>query len=64
MLNRDFNEFAENPDIDLSPSELTEAMKEVDEWVYKYINNGVYKCGFSGNQEAYDEACDRLFEYL
>lgn len=54
MLNRDFNEFADYPDIDLSPQELSATIHEVDEWVYKYINNGVYRCGFSGNQEAYD----------
>ena len=47
MLNSAFNEFAENADLDLCPSELQGAMDEVDPWIYSGINNGVYKCGFA-----------------
>ena len=32
------------------------------ERVYTEVNNGVYRCGFAGSQEAYDEAYDRLFD--
>ena len=28
------------------------------------VNNGVYRCGFAGTQDAYDEAYDRLWEHL
>jgi glutathionyl-hydroquinone reductase len=28
------------------------------------VNNGVYRCGFAGSQEAYDAAYDRLFTAL
>ena len=29
--------------------------------IYTEINNGVYRCGFAGSQEAYEAAYDRLF---
>ena len=32
--------------------------------IYTEINNGVYRCGFAGSQEAYDKAYDRLFTAL
>ena len=47
MLNSAFNEFADNPNLDLAPAELKQAMDEVDPWIYDGINNGVYKCGFA-----------------
>ena len=50
MLNSAFNEFADNPDLDLAPAELKQSMDEVDPWIYDGINNGVYKCGFAQSQ--------------
>ena len=32
--------------------------------VYTEINNGVYRCGFAGSQQAYEAAYDRLFTAL
>ncbi|KCV82111.1 glutathione S-transferase [Actibacterium atlanticum] len=32
--------------------------------VYEKLNNGVYKCGFAGTQEAYDEAVEGVFSTL
>ena len=32
--------------------------------IYQPINNGVYRCGFAGNQAAYDQALMELFEAL
>ena len=32
--------------------------------VFTEVNNGVYRCGFAGSQEAYDEAYDRLWTAL
>jgi glutathionyl-hydroquinone reductase len=60
MLNSEFNEFAKNPDLDLVPSELLGAIDEVNDWVYRGINNGVYSCGFAKTQEAYDLAMTAL----
>jgi len=64
IFNSEFNEFAKNPDLNLAPEDLKESMKAVDEWIYSDINNGVYRCGFSRTQEAYEEAFDVLFDSL
>src|SRR5918994_1735983 len=39
-------------------------MDEVMERVYQEVNNGVYRCGFSTSQRAYDKAYSRLFTAL
>jgi putative glutathione S-transferase len=49
---------------DLYPEALREEMDEVMQRVYTEVNNGVYRCGFAGTQEAYDKAYDRLFAAL
>ena len=49
---------------DLYPEELRAEMDEVMQRVFTEVNNGVYRCGFAGTQEAYDAAYDRLFETL
>jgi len=36
-------------------------MENVMERVFTEVNNGVYRCGFAGSQEAYEEAYDRLW---
>ena len=33
-------------------------------WVYEDVNNGVYRCGFAGSQQAYERAYQRLFAAL
>ena len=32
--------------------------------VFRDVNNGVYRCGFAGDQEAYEKAYHRLFDRL
>jgi len=49
---------------DLWPEELRDEMEEVMERVFTDVNNGVYRCGFAGSQEAYDEAFDTLWSAL
>ena len=55
---RDFHR-ADAPD--LWPADLREEMEVVMKRVYTEVNNGVYRCGFAGSQEAYDAAYDRLW---
>ncbi|OBJ68060.1 glutathione S-transferase C-terminal domain-containing protein [Mycobacterium sp. 1274756.6] len=49
---------------DLYPDRLRDEIDEVAERVYTEVNNGVYRCGFAGTQEAYNAAYDRLFNAL
>lgn len=63
IFNSSFNTLVSS-NVDLYPVKLREQIDEVNEWIYNDINNGVYKCGFSSSQSAYDQAVDRLFESL
>lgn len=49
---------------DLYPEELRAEIDQVNRVVFSDVNNGVYKCGFAGGQEAYEEAYRRLFARL
>lgn len=49
---------------DLWPVDLREEMEAVMKRVFTEVNNGVYRCGFAGTQEAYESAYDRLFTTL
>ncbi len=49
---------------DLYPEHLREEIDEVADLVYRDVNNGVYRCGFAGTQEAYETAFGRLFDRL
>ncbi len=58
---RDFH----RPDApDLWPADCREEMQDVMDRVFTEVNNGVYRCGFAGSQEAYDEAYDRLWSTM
>jgi putative glutathione S-transferase len=46
---------------DLWPDDTAAEMAEVMERVFTEVNNGVYRCGFAGTQEAYERAYDRLW---
>ncbi|WP_433629403.1 glutathione S-transferase family protein [Nocardia sp. CA-120079] len=48
----------------LYPQELRAEIDEVNLAVFRDVNNGVYRCGFAGTQEAYEAAYDRLFARL
>ncbi|MEW1632467.1 glutathione S-transferase C-terminal domain-containing protein [Streptomyces sp. NPDC093801] len=48
----------------LYPRELRPQIDTVNEMVYRDVNNGVYRAGFAGSQEAYEEAYRRLFDRL
>lgn len=49
---------------DLYPEHLRAEMDLVMRRIYTEVNNGVYRCGFAGTQEAYDAAYDRLWTAL
>ncbi len=49
---------------DLYPEALRDEIDSVSKRVYSEVNNGVYRCGFAGDQEAYEDAYDRLFTAL
>ena len=49
---------------DLWPEDLREEMEEVMQRVFTEVNNGVYRCGFAGDQDSYEAAYDRLFDAL
>ncbi len=49
---------------DLYPEALREEIDEVSKPIYEEVNNGVYRCGFAGTQQAYEEAYDQLFSRL
>ncbi|WP_425954549.1 glutathione S-transferase family protein [Xylanimonas sp. McL0601] len=48
------------PDDAAARAELDDVMR----WVYTEVNNGVYRAGFAGSQDAYEVAYLRLFDAL
>lgn len=63
MLNSAFDAWGD-ASVDLYPRELREEIDAINERVYETVNNGVYRAGFAGSQEAYEEAFDELFASL
>lgn len=49
---------------ELYPEPWRTEIDEVNKRVYTEVNNGVYRCGFAGDQESYAEAYDRLWAAL
>jgi putative glutathione S-transferase len=52
------------PGIELYPEPLRAEIDALNDRVYASVNNGVYRCGFAGTQEAYDVAVAALFSTL
>ena len=63
MLNSEFGGIS-GDDTDYYPAELRAEIDRMNDFVYKNINNGVYRCGFARSQEAYEAAYDSLFAAL
>ncbi len=51
-------------DYRLYPQELGAGIDALNAEIYDQLNNGVYKSGFAGTQEAYDEAVEGVFSTL
>jgi putative glutathione S-transferase len=49
---------------DLYPEALRPEIDELNDLVYRTVNNGVYKAGFATSQDAYEDAFDALFDTL
>ncbi len=63
MFNSEFDEFTDISD-DYYPAAYRNEIDRINSFVYKNINNGVYRCGFATTQEAYEEAYNELFEAI
>ena len=63
MLNSAFGDLAKTA-IDFYPQGLRAEIDEINDLVYRTVNNGVYRAGFASSQEAYEEAYEALFETL
>jgi putative glutathione S-transferase len=48
----------------LYPERLRDEIDEVNDVVYRDVNNGVYRAGFAGDQDSYERAYQRLFDRL
>lgn len=60
----EWTEFHRDGAPDLWPADGADEMDEVMHRIFTEVNNGVYRCGFAGSQEAYEAAYDRLFTAL
>jgi glutathionyl-hydroquinone reductase len=49
---------------DLWPVDLRADMEEVMQRIFTEVNNGVYRCGFAGSQEAYNAAYRSLWDAM
>ncbi len=49
---------------DLWPADGRAEMESLMDFVFTEVNNGVYRCGFAGSQDAYDRAHARLWDAL
>ncbi|WP_309071698.1 glutathione S-transferase C-terminal domain-containing protein [Arthrobacter sp.] len=63
-LSTEWKEFHRDGAPDLYPEDLREEIDTVNKRVFTEVNNGVYRCGFAGSQDAYNDAYDRLFAAL
>ncbi|MEE3848734.1 glutathione S-transferase C-terminal domain-containing protein [Gordonia sp. LSe1-13] len=63
-LEREWTEHHRPGAPELYPEHLADEIDDVNRGVYTEVNNGVYRCGFAGSQDAYEKAYDRLFTKL
>jgi len=63
MFNNAFNHLT-NSHSDFYPESKRDEIDDINERVYQHINNGVYKCGFATQQQAYEKAFRDLFSAL
>ena len=64
MLNSAFDEFPGVSKTDYYPEPLQNKIDVFNDRIYTNVNNGVYRCGFSQSQDAYELAFESLFQTL
>ncbi|MBC5816032.1 MAG: glutathione S-transferase C-terminal domain-containing protein, partial [Candidatus Eremiobacteraeota bacterium] len=64
MFETDFDAIAKVNDIDYYPKDHRAGIDELNELIYKTVNNGVYRAGFATSQDAYELAARNVFETL
>jgi glutathionyl-hydroquinone reductase len=64
IVNNESSEIIRMMGADLYPEKLRNEIDAVNDRVYRTVNNGVYRAGFSTAQEKYDEAVKELFATL
>ena len=63
MFERGFDRFA-TTDERFYPQELRDEIDGAMDAIYEPINNGVYRAGFAGNQQAHERAVRQIFDAL
>lgn len=63
IFNNSFNAFSTQA-YDFYPEPLHQEIDNINLFIYRNINNGVYRCGFTKNQEDYKVNYDKLFYAL
>ena len=64
MFNSAFDSISGVDQIDYYPEPLRARIDSLNEKIYENVNNGVYRCGFSSSQQAYNDAFELLFDTL
>jgi len=63
MFNTVFNRFTDSA-LDLYPVDLRQEIDQLNNYVYEYVNDGVYRAGFATSQAVYEQAVRLLFHAL
>jgi putative glutathione S-transferase len=63
MLNKEFNRFTDSA-LDLYPVDLRQEIDQLNDYIYEFVNDGVYRAGFATSQPVYEQAVRRVFDAL
>jgi putative glutathione S-transferase len=63
MLGNAFRSFAASWQ-DFRPEGRSEEIDDLNDYIYRHINNGVYRTGFAATQDAYEAAARGVFEAM
>jgi putative glutathione S-transferase len=64
MLGTSFEDFADPDSLDLYPEPIRDEIDQLNERIYDSVNNGVYKAGFTTNQDVYEREVAAIFAML